>query len=442
MMHTVNGWSLPCYELPMWVNFEAKAINEAIEAQFQTKVVTLRQVCRQYDEANHEVSKVHIMENHVRDWFLPDYAGWFNLPDLKKVDLYKPAHLALIEDYFADLENSQYPPLRPLWAYEGWYWGAHAWVVEKMRERQTALLAPLEQLRSWAVSCLLRAKSVFGTYYLKAANPNYGHEALVTQLLVEHFPNNLPRIAEILPEQNSLLLLDFGDVYLEQVEDITVWEEALRRYARLQLETSKIIPALLSAGCADRRLAVLEARLETVFQDKAVLHVGNGVSQEEFEQLQALIPILKAKLGELDNYGLPYTIEHGDFHARNVAVQDGKIIFFDWTGANITYPFFSMVFFLEFDNPFEEDLPDWESRFREAYLSVWSEYGDNEKLHSAFDLAIQLSPLIQVLHYANQYHQTESCCRWELAGVLPFYARKVLKNFGETRKTPLSEGWS
>jgi Phosphotransferase enzyme family len=433
MVHTDEGWTLPCYELPMRVDFEAKAINEAVEAQFKTRVLTLRQVCRQYNEAHQEVAKVHIMENLEREWFLPDYAAWVNLDDMKRLELYRPEHLPLIEDYFNEVENPTYPPLRPVWAYEQWYWGAHRWVVEQMRLRESALIAPLEQLRSWAVSCLLRAKTVWGTYYLKASNPHYGHEAAITQLLVERFPENLPKIAEILPEQNILLLLDFGDTVLEHVEDISLWEKALHQYALLQLESGKIIDDLLEAGCADRRLAKLAQRIDTVFGDKEALHVGNGINEADYNRLQTLIPKLKAKLHELDGYGLPYTIEHGDFHARNVAVQAGRVIFFDWTGANISHPFFSMFFFLEFDNPFEEDLPGWDARFREAYLPVWSEYGNEAHLNAAFELAMQLSPLIQVLHYANLFHQTEGCCRWELAGVLPFYIHKILKIFGDSQ---------
>jgi Phosphotransferase enzyme family len=433
LIHTEHGWTLPCYELPLRVNFEAQAINQAVMEQFKARVIILRQIFRHYDQTTQEISKVHVMENHEREWFLPDYAKWFSLDELKQLNLYMPQHLPLIENYLTELKNHDVSPLRPLWAYEGWYWNAHAWIVPRMMERQLALLALPEQLRTWVVSSLLRIKTTEGNYYLKASNPHYGNEAVITQLLVQHFPANLPRIGEFNLEQNALLMLDMGNTLLEEIEDISLWEEALRQYARLQLESQNLVADLIAIGCKDRRFEALEKQIENLFQDKSGLQLGveGGLSEEEYKRLQNLLPIIKAKLAELQTYNLPYTLEHGDFHDRNFMIQNEKIIFFDWSDANVGHPFFSLYFFIDYGNPFgaESDLSDWKERFRDAYLSVWSDYGTKEHLNQAFEIIRQLSPLLILLQHAEMYRSTEDNNKWQFSGGIISYARKVLSNF-------------
>ncbi|MBI1880332.1 MAG: phosphotransferase [Chloroflexi bacterium] len=56
-----------------------------------------------------------------------------------------------------------------------------------------------------------------------------------------------------------------------------------------------------------------------------------------------MIPHLKARCDQLAGYSVPQTLVHGDLHTGNVALVEGKLLFFDWTDACVTHPFFDVM---------------------------------------------------------------------------------------------------
>src|SRR5207249_2869586 len=68
---------------------------------------------------------------------------------------------------------------------------------------------------------------------------------------------------------------------------------------------------------------------------------------------------------ELADFGLPPTLEHGDFHAGNVRVTDDGCIFYDWSHATLTYPLVGLGDLL-FDDDWFPDRPDFTDRIVDA----------------------------------------------------------------------------
>ncbi len=71
-----------------------------------------------------------------------------------------------------------------------------------------------------------------------------------------------------------------------------------------------------------------------------------GLSPEQREALAALTPRLHELCAELDGYGLPPAIEHGDFWAGQIIAGPQGFTFLDWSDSSISHPFFSLLLFL------------------------------------------------------------------------------------------------
>ena len=108
-----------------------------------------------------------------------------------------------------------------------------------------------------------------------------------------------------------------------------------------------------------------------------------------------------ARLGEL---AVPQTLMHGDLNTGNVALVDGRCVFFDWTDACVGHPFFDLVTLLAENPDYGERLPDVLSareRLIDAYLGEWSAYEPMDRLRKAWALAEPLGWLHQAI--SSQY---------------------------------------
>src|SRR5215218_3433433 len=80
---------------------------------------------------------------------------------LGRTDLTDPG-LALAARVVADLESGR-PPARPQpWAARGWHVQAEDWLAAEMERLGRPLTGPVEQMRVWELSCVLRAPTTAG----------------------------------------------------------------------------------------------------------------------------------------------------------------------------------------------------------------------------------------------------------------------------------------
>lgn len=185
----------------------------------------------------------------------------------------------------------------------------------------------------------------------------------------------------------------------------------------------------LKKGCRDRRLDRLGAQFEAVANDTARLVPDSeaGLTQEELKKLRDLIPVIKAQIAELDAFGLPDSVIHGDLNVNNIALtKTGEFIFYDWTDLSISHPFFDLDAMLEWGSPFEKEIPDWQKRVRNAYLEAWTDFLPMPELVRAFELSAQLAIMVQALNYHWIVTRIEKSGRWEFENEAPYYFRRLL----------------
>jgi len=188
---------------------------------------------------------------------------------------------------------------------------------------------------------------------------------------------------------------------------------------------------LLALGVPDRRLVHFPAWIDELLNDTAALVSGDfGLSDDEISQVRELGPQIKDISIQLQESGIPASLEHGDFWSGQVLLDANEnYTFIDWSDSSVSHPFLSIWFFLV---EIAYELPgvnDAYTRLRQAYLRPWLAYGSMDHLLDTFELAQLLSPI----HHALIYHRLilpNMENKWEMERMLPQSLRKLLGKDG------------
>jgi hypothetical protein len=283
-----------------------------------------------------------------------------------------------------------------------------------------SLTAPVEQVKSWGISCILRAHTTAGVVYFKVANerPLFAHEPALIRGLAALYPAHVPAPLSVDESRRWMLLADLGepigwDAPVEQQEHM------LLAHGEIQRDATKRIDALLAMGCLDRRLARLAMQIDALLDDTVLL--ARMLNAAEIERVRALRPRLMAMCAELASYAVPPTLVHGDLHLENVARLGDNLMFFDWTDACVAHPFFDAISIFQVEDSHREE------RLRDSYLSLWVAYEPVERLRVAWELAKPLSALHQAISYQYILAALEELSQPELSSGLPYWLRTLLQ---------------
>lgn len=425
-----TGWTLPCLT-PLKPHYwqDVAPVNQAMLEQLNIKVTTLRCLSSRYDQERLKVMLVYALENHDPTWIPPTEGRWAERHALNGLNLAVLEHRPLLATWLAEVEKGDLPtPQRVPWFLPGWSDKAVAWIKLQLDRLGLTQTAPVEQLRSWQRSAIWRVSTTDGDCYFKAVPPMFAHEPVLTQQLAEQYPTHLPEILAVELEQHWFLMRDTGDQTLDKVPDIARWEEALQIYAQLQIDLVGQTEKLLEIGCPNQQLDKLREQIEPLLADLPSAGKAQGLSRAEIEELHQFAPQLSRMCVELAGYGVPQTLEHGDFHLRQIIVTEKSCLYFDWSDASVAHPFFSLALFFRYLEGEEGvlALPEVKARLRDAYLEPWTIYEPRPRLVEAFELAQSLAGL----YYALKYHRIilpNMEAKWEAENTLPFWLRILLQ---------------
>ncbi len=404
-------------------------VNRGLEATLGAAVQTLRCLDLRYEREHDRLIKVYAVSPLHVDWVLPPGARWVRDADLDDLALTRSEHASVLADWFAWLAADPATTNRAPWYRSGWLDQARGWAIAQLAAAGTPIVAPVEQLRSWQRSAILRLRTAAGPAYFKAVPPMFGHEPPLTVALAATDPTRFARPIAVEPEQGWLLMHAVAGTSLADVhEDLAPWEAALRSFAEVQIALAARYGELRTLGVPERRLADLAADAVPLLADSAATLPGEpaGLNAEQRVQLRALAPRLPQAIAELAAYRLPATLEHGDLWPGQIFIADDRIAFIDWSDSSIAHPFFSLLLFLEEIEDYVPKEPDVRNRLRDAYLEPWLAYGAKSELIRAFELAQPLA----ALHHALAYHRVvlpNMELKWEMELMLPFYLKLLLR---------------
>ena len=322
-----------------------------------------------------------------------------------------------------------------IWHDPAWQKQAHDWVRAEAKRNSIQLTGEIEQNHAYAWSTVMRVPSNDGMLFFKATAPETVYESALTQKLAAWFPVDMPELVAVDTARGWMLIRDGGEqlrASIRPTQDIKPWEPIITRYAELQIGLAEHIDEILALGIPDHRLAVLPSLYSKLLADEASLMIDQekGLTSAEFQKLQTLTPRFQQICTDLAAYGIPESVNHGDFHDGNVLLKNGRITFFDWGDASVTHPFVSLrTFFVSIEIALElEDYapPTPEMiALRDRYLEQWEKLASKEELLKAYFLSKPVASIVKTLAWHNTISRLEGPLREEYAWIVP----EVLREF-------------
>jgi aminoglycoside phosphotransferase len=413
-------WTLPVFQ-PKEHHFAVvKHINDNVRETLGLGVAALRCFHTDHDEEFGE-RRFYAMDNLDANWQLPSGYRWMSEEDLKTATLPSQLQRLVLSKWF-DWRHSDHS-LRAEWMRPGWFSKVGDWMADLADRMAMNNIGKPEQMRVWARSAAIRLVTGDGTLYLKAVPSAFSYEPVITRVLSIRYPNQTPDVRAVHVDNGWMLMRDFGGKSLSQIDDIDVWKKAVRQFAKMQMDMVGNTQSLVALGVPDRNVDYLSSQI-----DRLMVDLPDTLSHIEKVDLRRIASTLKAMAMELVEFNVPLSITHGDFWSGNTIIRDdGGCLFFDWSDASISHPFFDMPFFL---NEIEAELPhvaDAREQILTAYLENWTRYEPMANLRHAYDLAKVLGYLHQALFYhAHIFPNIESHVRWEVQNMLPHLLRHVL----------------
>jgi hypothetical protein len=271
--------------------------------------------------------------------------------------------------------------------------------------------------------------------YFKATAHETIYEAALTQALAHWFPDCMPELLATQAGRGWMLMLDGGQqlrASIRPTKDIAPWKPVIKRYAETQIGLAEHVTELLSLRIPDHRLSILPGLFAQLLADQAnfMIDQEKGLTSAEWGQLKEKAPRLEQISADLAAYGIPESLNHGDFHDGNVLVKDGRITFFDWGDGDVTHPFVSLrTFFVSIEIAL--DLEDYSftpemEELLDLYLEPFQKFASKEHLLKAYKLSKPVASIVKALAWHTTISRLEGDLRQQYAWIVPELMREYL----------------
>jgi len=330
-----------------------------------------------------------------------------------------------------------------LWHDTDWQKQAHDWIRAEAKRNSIQITGEIEQPHILHWSTVMRVPSNQGMIFFKATAGETIYEIALTKKLAGWYPDDMPALISVDTVRGWMLMRDGGEqlrASIRPTKDIKPWEPVIKRYAELQIGLAEHIDEILALGIPDHRPSALPAFYKQLLTDEASLMIDQekGLTSAEFQQLQSMSPRFEQICADLDEFEIPSSINHGDFHDGNILVKDNRITFFDWGDASVTHPFVSLrTFFVSIENSLELDenafTPDM-SALLDRYLEPFEKFASKDDLLRAYALSKPVASIAKTLAWHQGITQMDDSMREEYAWIVPEVLREFLYHMEKLEK--------
>ena len=165
-----------------------------------------------------------------------------------------------------------------------------------------------------------------------------------------------------------------------------------------------------------------------------------GLTSAEWQELKDKALGFERICAKLTAYGIPESLNHGDFHDGNVLLKDGRITFFDWGDGDITHPFVSLrTFFVSVeialgleDYAFTPEMAE----LLDLYLEPFQKFASKEELLNAYQVSSPVASIVKALAWHTTISRLEGDLRKEYAWIVPELMREFLYHENRLAPTP------
>lgn len=289
------------------------------------------------------------------------------------------------------------------------------WAVRALAELGLPVVGGIRIIRTLPWSSVFLMPTTNGNIFLKNPGPGFEAEGALLEFLRNTVKGRVTDVLAREPAGGGFLMRDAGNPLRDTLASpggVYVLAQALDAYASLQIATAGRTVELRQLGLKDMSMATMASRLGELVGDRRILR-EDGAADDEFASLDAAIPVVASLYAELEDCGVPDTLEHGDFNDANILVLRGTATLSDFGDAVIAHPFFSMARFLFGVARHHPQEVAEEARLAvvTSYLPKWSAYGTEEQLKQALSLACRLGPVHASLQIATIWDRITPDCR-------------------------------
>ena len=285
------------------------------------------------------------------------------------------------------------------WSRPGGYEAAIAWMFGQLDHLGIVPTGSLEQVKNAYVSTVFRCGTEAGDVYLKMLPKIFVRELEVTEKLAEWNITKLPRWLASDATRGFILMKDMGGCDLTACCHMDLLKAAMRQFADFQIASIPFMDVESPKPFYDWRIPVLTGQIDAVVEEAPALLYGSPyqVTEEEALQLRSQLPRWKALCAEIEEAGIPDTLDHGDLRPGNIRIVGESVIFYDWAWSAITHPFMGPTGFLHVVRHALGASQNAKEALRDAYLEPWTEYAPQQELRQVFELVDRAKTLYGVV---------------------------------------------
>jgi len=324
---------------------------------------------------------------------------------------------------------------RLLWQDPAWRKQATDWIQAETARQSIRIIGEIEQPHVYPWSTVLRIPSNEGTLFFKSTAAETVYEAALTQALATWYPDWMPEFVAVDAARGWMLMRDGGEqlrASIRPTQDIAPWRPVILRYAEVQVGLAEHVTELLSLSIPDHRLIILPPLYSQLLADQESLMIDQekGLTSAEWGQLKGMTSRFEQICTDLAGFGIPESLNHGDFHDGNVLLRDGRITFFDWGDASVTHPFVSLrTFFVSIEIALKLDDYSFTPEMAELlnlYLEPWQQFASKDALLTAYRLSKPVASIVKALAWHQGISRMDSSLREEYAWIVPELMKEFL----------------
>ena len=305
---------------------------------------------------------------------------------------------------FDDLKAPEPVTGRPPWEDPQWLAAVEAWIDAECARAALVRVGPAVG-RGRPYSVVARVPTDGGTVWFKAHPPAGRFEPALLAALARWQPERFTAPIAVDLERAWSLTRDGGSTLREQRS--AAWPVVLAGYARLQIGLAARVDELLAMGLADLRPASVPGQFERLLGGpdfERALDAGDGISRDQHAALRALTPQLRGWCAELEDLGIPASVDHADVHPGNIFAATGTP--FDWGDAAVAHPFTSLLVALRTtaEQAGVAVRSPRQARLTASYLRPWLEAGyGRAAVDRSLELALRIAPLARALTWGRLF---------------------------------------
>ena len=322
-----------------------------------------------------------------------------------------------------------------LWHDADWRKQATDWIHAEAERQSIHISGEIEQPHTYAWSTVLHVPTDQGILFFKATAYETIHEAALTQALAHWFPDCMPELVAVDVARGWMLMRDGGEQLRDSIrstQDITPWKPVIEQYAEVQVGLAQHITEMLSLRVPDQRLNLLPGLFSELLADETSLMIDQekGLTSADFHQVKDKTSRFEQICADLAAFGIPESLNHGDFHDGNILIRDGRITFFDWGDATVTHPFVSLrTFFVSIEIALQLDdyvvTPEMEALLH-LYLKPFQQFASREALLKAYQLSKPVASVVKALAWHTTISRMGEDLRKEYSWIVPDLMKEFL----------------